>query len=712
CTIEMLYLVDDGKSFGVLEDLNGYNGKITSCMKILGTIHGKASKKAKTLMKTMDEDLAHKCVMIHMGIEGTIDYNYLDKYPECKGLITQVGNIVREYYEDVDNVRKLHELLRDVDNMPEYTMESCTMVAELSTMIDPHKLFERIQEPFEILMEVSHKGIRRRISKAFPPRRIDRKYTKPTIAIRPKYVIIKKDGKDYTFMDKAITVQRKGDEAVDMDIPLGVIHDAGYKDVAIEEVYDTNIRLQFPHDCIWHRRVMAYIVSNHEPFKDVMKVDTDVSYTAPYLKQEREMLPTTVLPTGAKCSIRNRYVVISNASNEFAVVCTIAIIDSLLEVYRKVCNGVYKALSGSSRIPTKGPKKQRVYSRTKIEDLRERLPELFTSNYTRECHRLPIMLEKKDIKTYEDMGRIVIKYPKSGSYSRWYTSPSDDLHVGLKVNRLANKDKFKYIVVCYTSNHLLNPSKRTYQYYFNEDQTRETRYKDEIKTLKALGDGRKGPIPHMMEAEYGVQGYKRLGAGGSFEQCLDIAMGASNTSRAVKRNPDLLLLLMQDTTHPSMTSKWTTLLHDVDGALFYRLFEEVYRCNIVVIQVDHRGKYRLCIPRNGYVWEPCKYPGYVVILKNVRKLYHDTSTTYELIVHEDTCVFSRDDDLVSKLIRVKSQSTVKPYYNGKIRGKDIVGQHVDDEGRCVLVYLKDGSIKDALVFKSSDGKTTRVTAKV
>ncbi len=696
CTIEMLFLVDENRSFQGPDDLDEYTGKVTSCMRILEDIPGKPSKKAKKLMEIIDRDLTHMCIMIHMGILGSIDYNYLDKYPECKTMITQVGNIVREYYEDVENIKKLHRMLHDVEDIPEYTMESCTMVAELSSTIDTHKLFERIQEPFQVLMEVSQKGIRRRVNRAFPPRKIDRKYTKPTTAIRPKYVIIKDtNGKDYTFMDRVISIQKKGEEVVDVDVPLDILHGAGYHDISVNVVYDTNLRLQFPHDCIWHRRVMAYIVSNHRPFKDVMKLDTDVNYALPYLKQEKELLPITIIPTGAKCSIRNKGVVISNASNEFSVICTIAIISNLLEIYKELCNDVYKTLSGSSKIPTKGPKKERIYSRTKIEDLREKLPELFASNYTRECHRLPVMLEsKKEVKAYEKMGRDVIKYPKSGPYARWYTSPSDDLYVGLKVNRLANKDMFKYIVVCYTSNHLLNPSKRTYQYYFNDDQTKEAKHKDEIKTLKALGNGRKGPIPHMMEAEYGVQGYKRLGTGGSFKHCLDVAMGAHDVAQAVKVNPNLLLLLAQDTTYISITDKraW----QDVDGALFYRLFEEIYRCNIIVVQVDHRGRYRLCIPRNGYIWETCKYPDYVVVLKNIRKLYHDTSITYELIIKEDIYTFSRDDDLVSKLIRVKTQSTTRPYYDRKVHKKDIRKQHIDDEGRCVLVSLKNGSIEECV----------------
>ncbi|OAQ31895.1 hypothetical protein K457DRAFT_1887366 [Linnemannia elongata AG-77] len=143
-------------------------------------------------------------------------------------------------------------------------------------------LFEKITGSFQALMEVSHKGIRRKVSRSLPPKKLDRKYTKPTITIRPEYVMIKDvHGKDYMFMDRTISVQRKGDEMVDVDVPLDILHRYGYPDVSVDEVHDTNLRLQFPHDCIWHRRVMAYIVSNHRPFKDVMKVDTDVNYTLP-----------------------------------------------------------------------------------------------------------------------------------------------------------------------------------------------------------------------------------------------------------------------------------------------------------------------------------------------------------------------------------------------------------------------------------------------
>lgn len=688
CTVEMLYLDDLGRCYPTPDDLDGYHGEISS---ILAMMEGcdVVSRRVKYLIKHgVPEELAHKCAMIHMGILGTIDYNYLDRYPVCKELITQVGSIVKGYYQDVANTEKLYKITRGIIHVPDYTIDTSTVVCELSVDVDMVHLFENTPETFDILMEVTPGGIRRKVSRSYPPKSIDRKYIRPTVITRPMYVMVRSHGEDYTVTKSKFTVQRKGIKRVDTVIPLEIIREGGYRDATIVNQYDTDIRIRFNHTCIWHRRVMAYIMTNHEPYKDIIVVDKDVDYGTPYGKQEREMLSITVLLTGTRCSIRNKYVVISNASDEYTVVTTVAILGKLLELYENICGDVYATLSGLMTIPAQRPKRVKSPGKTKIEDLRRRLPELFTSNYTRECHRLPLMLEgKEEAHEYMNVGRVVIKYPKTGPHARWYTSPDPGLYVGLKVNRLSNKEAFKYIVVCYTSNHLVNPSKRTYQYYYNEDTPLETKHMEDIKTLKALGVDRKGPIPHAMEAEYGVQGYKRLGVGGTFRQCMDVAMGEKDVRRAIRDHPVLLHVIGQDSAGAPIETELP------DGVVSYRLFEEIYRCNIILVQVDHRGKYRLCIPRKDYIWEVCpRYKSYVLVLKNIRRLYSDVSITYELIIRDDTYVHHRDDDLVSKLVVTKLESTVRPYYSTKVRQSKIRYQHLDEEGRCVMVILKDDTV--------------------
>lgn len=688
CTTEMLYLVDLERCFFTPDDLDGYSGKVVSVLSIMEDLDKHISSRTKYLIKKVyvPEELAHKCAMIYMGIIGTIDYNYLDRYPECKELITQVGSIVKKYYQDISKTDKLYRICKRISHIPEFTIDTSTVVCELSMDVDTQSLFENIPESFDILMEVNPKGIRRKVARSYLPKFIDRKYIKPTIATRPNYVMVRSHNKDYTILKNRFMQQRKGDQRVDTVLPLEIIREGGYHDISVKSQYDTDIRIRFDHSIIWHRRVMAYIISNHEPFRDIIVIDKDVDYNLSYGKQEREMLTITVLLTSTKVSIRNRHVVIANASDKYTVTSTVAIISRLLELYENICGDVYATLSGLDVIPVQGPKRIKASGKTKIEDLRKRLPELFTSNYTRECHRLPLMLNsKEEAHDYVNAGRIVIKYPRSGPYARWYTSPNPDMYVGLKVNRLSNKKDFKYIVVCYTSNHLMNPSKRTYQYYYNEDTPLETKHMDDIKTLKALGIGRKGPIPHIMEAEYGVQGYKRLGVGGTFKQCLDTAMGEQDVRRAMRDHPYLNYVMGQDLADGSIVGELE------DGVACYRLFEEIYRCNIILIQVDHRGKYKLCIPKKGYIWEVCKYKSYVLVLKNVRKLYNDVSITYELIIRDDTMIHLKDDDLVSKLVATKLESTVRPYYQSKVKQSKVKYQYMDEEGRCVMVFLKDNT---------------------
>jgi hypothetical protein len=332
------------------------------------------------------------------------------------------------------------------------------------------------------------------------------------------------------------------------------------------------------------------------------------------------------------------------------------------------------------------------------------------------------MLEtKEEVREYEDMGRLVIRYPLKGKYSRWYSSPRDDLYVGLKLNRLVNKQVFTHIVVCYTSNHMDNPTRETYKYYHGLEPGFITKAPKDIKTLKPLPLGRKGPIPRTMEVELGVTGYSRLGVGGKFIQCVeeatqvyikDIKKDAKKYMAVVKQefwelgnNEEeihSLIFDVGDTTRSiginggkSADKGDSRSIPDVDGTSSYRLFEEMYECNIIVVEVGNDERYKVSIPRHKdyYIWETCKnYDEYVVILKNIRKLYHEIFTTYELICERETNtkIFPFSDPLITKLVAIKSMQTI----HGTEKPKNVIGQYINEFGKCVLVKTKNGKLKE------------------
>ena len=52
-------------------------------------------------------------------------------------------------------------------------------------------------------------------------------------------------------------------------------------------------------------------------------------------------------------------------------------------------------------------------------------------------------------------------------YGRYYTSPPG-YFVGLKGDRLSNKDTYKYLVMCYRTNHLERTNSITYKYVYDK----------------------------------------------------------------------------------------------------------------------------------------------------------------------------------------------------------------------------------------------------
>lgn len=97
-----------------------------------------------------------------------------------------------------------------------------------------------------------------------------------------------------------------------------------------------------------------------------------------------------------------------------------------------------------------------------ISALREAVPSLFVSNYTRECPLLPMIVSERAARDIIAEGGKAIRYPKEDG--KWYTA-QEGLFVGLKKNRLNNRIEYPYLVTCYVSDHIKRINSVTYAYY-------------------------------------------------------------------------------------------------------------------------------------------------------------------------------------------------------------------------------------------------------
>ena len=715
CTVDMLYLDDRTTVVRLMDDMDGYDGKVSSCIDIVTKLCSKRkpTKVAKMLNEQygMSMPHVHKCISIYLGGLGTMDDEYIRMYPESN--LSSLGSTLMEYNTAVKNTVALATLVTKA-KLPEYNLDSFSVVYQcgITHELNLDRMFDNMQEWVEIALQydlsqstfASYNGdverIRRKISTS-----IDKDIPKRYVEFIPKtmdksgVIMAQWNGKDFkVYRDKFIFDCDGSDLGNVTTYANEVMSAFNINEQQIIFSYQSGTKASLVVEIDnWNAVVLEDLIINDDAFARVMTVTNgvlDEDITEQILHKNRSLVAYVAYPH-TRCVFRyNKGVlkvsVASLSIDDTAIVVSVAIVSTLLRKYRKNFAEAYERYSLNARKSTKPIVTK---SGTKIDELRKRFPELFANNYTRECHNLPIMLDtEEEAEEYRKMGRLVIKYPLDGKYSRWYTSPSDDLYVGLKLNRLSNKHKFKYIVNCYSSNHYENPNRETYIYYRGSSGTKKGSATDLI-TLRILSPGRRGPLPIAMAVEHGLEGYMRLGTGGTFADCIAYALGVDTEEfpklvrKGVKHG--LLNVVRQEMWNKSDEEILDGIGKDLDGTKYYRLFEEVYNCNILLVEIGHRGKYTISIPscKGKYLWEP-REGKYVVVMKNGKKLYEDHLISYELVVKRDKTTFNKDDPLVIAVVSFKLAHTMRSDVS-----KDGYAQYITEYGKCNVVMTKDGMKK-------------------
>jgi hypothetical protein len=712
CTVDMLYLDDRNKVVKSMDDMDGYDGKVSSCIDMVARLCSK--RRPTSVAKVLNEQYGmsmphvHRCISIYLGGLGTMDDEYIKKYPESN--LSSLGSILVEYNSVVKDTIALATLVTKV-KLPQYNLDSFSVVYQCNNTheLNLDKTFDEMKDWAEIVLQyapsqsvfASYNGdvekVRRKIStsigKNIPKRYVD---FIPKTADRNGVIMAQRNGKDFKiYRDKFIF----DCDGTDLDniatYANEVISASGIDEERIIFAYQSNTKASLMIEIDnWSAVVLEDLIINDDTLARVITVTNgilDEDITEEILHKNRSLVIYVAYPH-TRCVFRYnkeilRVSIASLSIDDTAIVVSVAIVSTLLRKYRKNFAELYQKYSLDAK---KNTRSVTTKTRSKIDSLRKRLPELFANNYTRECHNLPIMLDtEKEAEEYRKMGRLVIKYPLDGKYSRWYTSPSDDLYVGLKLNRLSNKNKFKHIINCYSSNHYENPSRETYIYYRGINNTRKESAADLI-TLRILPLGRRGPLPIAMTVEHDLEGYTRLGTGGLFVDCIAYALGinAKKFPKLVQKGikHGLLNVVRQEMWDKSNQEILNGINENLDGTKYYRLFEEVYECNILIVEIGHRGKYIISIPshKGKYLWEPRKGK-YIVVMKNGKKLYEDHLISYELVVKRDETTFNRKDPLVSAIVSFKLAHTIQSDIN-----EDVYAQYITEHGKCNVIMTDNG----------------------
>ena len=434
----------------------------------------------------------------------------------------------------------------------------------------------------------------------------------------------------------------------------------------------------------WDRNLVADIITNDSEVSQVAAVSEAASTLCSRclfsVSVEISPLPQAP-PKGSSLSTNKEYVRVTlrhdDQNERMAVVTMSRLPDADVSAYvAGVVENIFKAYlrdyGNRPEVVDVMPSESKGFSRLSgIRHLRNELPELFINNYTRECPVLPIMLSKEQAEALKPVQSVIL-YPINGPFARFYTAP-DGHFVGLKKNRLANKDTFPCLVTCYLHNHMLRKGSETYMYYTGEEA---------VSRSKARPSR---PIPRSMDNSLQSigekSGYSRKRAP-SFFYAIEAATGKAMNVESFPWCPQIVKQEMWNVADADIMD---TIRSDECGPSTYRYFEELLNVSIHVIVIKN-GMFELFpTQEHDYIWG-VSYPLHIVIFETVKKTYGETCLSYDFLVKDNnTTSFDGNDPVISSVLYQKSEKFIQ-----SPEVTDVAEQLIDEKGKCRVIVTSGG----------------------
>lgn len=312
-----------------------------------------------------------------------------------------------------------------------------------------------------------------------------------------------------------------------------------------------------------------------------------------------------------------------------------------------------------------------------IKYLRSQVPELFINNYTRECPILPIILDEQCAQKLKDQQRVIL-YPLTGSYSRYYTAP-DGYFVGLKTNRLKNKNIFPYLVTCYLSDHIDRKSSITYKYYINDNVHHRHRSNKRIPRSLSISNN------------YSRKTVKNKTFIGALEVALNVNIDPENLPWCPQIAKQELWDFSDKQIMNIIKNKED---YGVDvGSCVYRYFEELLKISIHVIPINS-GHITTFISRHkdSYIWNQ-SYDKHIVIFEDIKNIYGKLVYTYDILTKSNRETILEDNDsIIETVLLNKKELSIESPIN--MTTNDIQYQIIDRRGKCRQVITQDNTTID------------------
>lgn len=553
----------------------------------------------------------------------------------------------------------------------------------------------------------------------------------------------------------------KLDECLDfLNIPK-MIHMGNWSETSIKFTISGEISTP------WNEVVLCELITNCQE----LSYHLAVSETNGVQTSSRSVTVNILTSTWSKTKISStvRYspekkvlFVCRHAKNNLDVIICAYLVNLVCKLYDKHSSEIisrYEDMCGWSSSSRKLEYAHR-FSKTRIntlDQLRSCVPELFVNNYSRECPILPVLIPEDEAQNLAEAGVRVILYPLpyDPKVSRYYTAP-DEYFVGLKKNRLPNRNMFTHLITCYDKDHMLRKSSETYIYYhakksLGEDGSGKSTNKV-ISSLRSLARDKLGPLPNKLLSvlNIGSREYNRIGVTEGTSSLLGAVLFSMGCGSDLSDEYLSKLREGLDTTYLSVVSqdipnisldKAARLLTDaryiLEARYFYKYFEDLYGVDIIIIDLHKSAKqwtissetsewvrakdnlavehYQhddnasltpwtgIWVPNHGkYLWQRGYQKG-MIIFRNQTRLYQEIRVSYEPVVRSDgETLFGMDDELYRAIINHKQDMIRQPvcppswFIPERMSISDMVSS-----GKLLSQYINEDGICAVLEF--SDG---------
>lgn len=248
--------------------------------------------------------------------------------------------------------------------------------------------------------------------------------------------------------------------------------------------------------------ILSDIIMNNRIFSRLLAVNESVQttkkksgiYVHYFIKNEKGTCNITTLTVDNKDSVRLR---IKKAKDQAIANEFIQLVGKLLYIYKKNEKSIidfYKKYI--SNFPKEKEKKE-------VEDvkvtLNKQVPDLFISGYAHKCQYQPVIISDEEVSEYPE--ERVMKYPIKGEGKPHNYLCNDDgtgyIYIGLRENRLENRNKYKYIPCCFKSDQ--TKRRGPYSEYFKGEIIEKGPQQNIIITNKLVRNEEYGILPRNID---------------------------------------------------------------------------------------------------------------------------------------------------------------------------------------------------------------------